>query len=76
MHPPANDGQVSGNSSVGVHKGAYRARLNSHYLRELNHGNFIIKYEQLTLWENIGQGMYYYIIIDFELDVILLLPYY
>ena len=33
-----------------------RSRVNSHYLRELTLGKFIIKYENLTQLENIGQG--------------------
>ena len=33
--------------------------MNSCYLRELTFGKFIIKCEELTLSENIGQGMYH-----------------
>ena len=35
-------------------------RPNSCYLRELSCGNFIIKCEQITQLENLGQGMYVY----------------
>ena len=37
--------------------GAQLTRVNSHFIRELIRGKFIIKYEQLTQLENIGQGM-------------------
>ena len=33
-----------------------RSRLNSRYVRELTRGKFLIKYEHLTQFENIGQG--------------------
>ena len=37
---------------------SHLTRVNSHYLRELTRGKFIIKYEQLAQLENIGQGQY------------------
>ena len=37
---------------------ASRTRVNSQFLRELTCGKFIIRYEQLTLLDNIGQGKY------------------
>ena len=50
--------QVSGSSFLGVDDGGHRPRLHSSYLRELTRGRFIIKYEEITLLESIGQGIY------------------
>ena len=36
---------------------AQLSRVNSHFIRELTRGKFIIKYQQLTQLENIGQGI-------------------
>ena len=52
---PLNDSQPS-RESLEVGSGSLRTRVNSHYMRELTHGQFIINHEQLTLLENIGQG--------------------
>ena len=41
---------------LGIDVTSKRARLNSHHLRELTAGRFLIKCEQITLLENIGQG--------------------
>ena len=53
-HPP---GRAAASSLPGVDDGTHRHRLNSRYLRELTHGKFIIKCEEITLLENIGQGI-------------------
>ena len=50
--------QVSGSSLLGVDDGTHRPRLNSRYLREMTCGRFVIKFEEITLMENIGQGIY------------------
>ena len=55
-HPHGRASQVSGSSSLDVDDGAHRHRLNSRYLRELTRGRFIIKFEEITLLESIGQG--------------------
>ena len=47
----------SGPDTLLVNKGPNRTRLNSHYLRELTHGKFIIKSEQISQLEDIGQGI-------------------
>ena len=43
---------------LGVEGNPNRAQLNPHYLQELIAGNFLIKNEQITQLENIGQGNY------------------
>ena len=53
-HPP---GTAAASSLLGVGDGRHRHRLNSKYLRELTRGKFIIKFEEITLLENIGQGI-------------------
>ena len=52
-HPPS---RAIASSLLGVDDGTHRHRLNSRYLRELTRGKFIIKFEKITLLENIGQG--------------------
>ena len=52
-HPP---GRVT-TSLLEVDDGRHRHRLNSRYLRELTCGKFIIKFEEITLLESIGQGI-------------------
>ena len=49
---PATESLASGNTLHG------RSRVDSRYLRELSLGKFIIKYENLTQLDNIGQGIY------------------
>ena len=39
-------------------EGENPAHLNSRYMRELTHGNFIIKQDQIALLDHIGQGTY------------------
>ena len=41
-----------------VNEGENPAHLNSRYMRELTHGNFIIKQDQIALLDHIGQGTY------------------
>lgn len=41
------------------HADAQRSRIDSHYLRELTSGKYLIKYDQLSQLENIGLGEYY-----------------
>ena len=53
-HPP---GRAAASSLLGVDDGTHRHRVNSRYLRELTFGKFIIKFEEITLLENIGQGI-------------------
>ena len=53
---PATESLASGNTlQVSTHS---HSRVNSRYLRELSLGKFIIKYENLTQLDNIGQGIY------------------
>ena len=52
--PSGGVSQVSGSLSDDTK----RRRLNSSYIRELTRGRFLIKFEEITLLENIGQGMY------------------
>ena len=59
---PLNDAQPS-RDSLEVGSGSHRTRVNSHFMRELTHGQFIINHEQLTLLENVGQGDLNYILI-------------
>ena len=44
-------------SLLRVNGGTNLTRLNSHYMRELSNGHFLIKYEHITQLENIGQGI-------------------
>ena len=44
-------------SLLRVNGGTNLTRLNSHYMRELSDGQFLIKYEHITQMENIGQGI-------------------
>ena len=53
--PAVKESQVSGSSSPSV-DGTHSPQFNSSYLRELTHGNFLIKFEEITELENIGQG--------------------
>jgi serine/threonine protein kinase len=48
--------QVSGNLLLGAGNEDHRVRINSQYMRELTRGKFLIKCEQITLMDNIGQG--------------------
>ena len=48
--------QVSSSSLLRVDDSPQRPRLNSSYVRELIRGKFIIKSEDITQLENIGQG--------------------
>ena len=47
---------MSDSSLLGVDDGTPRPHLNSRCLRELSCGKFIIKSEEITQLENIGQG--------------------
>ena len=42
--------------SLSVNDEAYRTRINSQYMRELSNGNFLIKHDQISQLEIIGQG--------------------
>ena len=53
--PAVKESQVSGSSLPSV-DGACSPQFNSSHLRELTHGNFLIKFEEITELENIGQG--------------------
>ena len=52
-HPP---GRAVASSLLGADDVTHRHRLNSRCLRELTYGRFIIKFEDITLLKNIGQG--------------------
>ena len=54
--PSGGASQVRRSSLLTEKDGTHRLRLNSSYLRELTRGRFIIKFEEITLLENIGQG--------------------
>ena len=54
--PSGGASQVSDSLSPGVDNIAHGRRLNSSYIRELTRGRFVIKFEEITLLENIGQG--------------------
>ena len=56
MRHPANDGRPSVSSYLGVNEKTKLTRVNSHTLRELTLAKLIIKYEELSQLENIGQG--------------------
>lgn len=46
-------------STVGannVSPSMHRSRLSSAHVRELAHGNFVVKYEDINLLESIGEG--------------------
>ena len=49
---------MSGNLSLGVGNEDHRTRINSCYMRELTHGNFLINCQRLLLMDTIGQGNY------------------
>ena len=49
--------RIHTNMLLGVEGNPNRAQLNPHYLQELIAGNFLIKNEQITQLENIGQGI-------------------
>ena len=54
--PAVMTSQVSDTSILGVDYGTRKPRPNSSYLRELTFGKFLIKCEEITMLENIGQG--------------------
>ena len=45
-------------NTLAVDQQSSRSRLNSHHVRELTYGKFLIKYENLSQFENIGQGIH------------------
>ena len=47
---------IAGTLLPGKGDEAYRTRINSGYVRELIRGNFLIKYEEITQLDNVGQG--------------------
>ena len=53
---PHPSGRATASSLLGADDTTHRHRVNSRYLRELTRGKFIIKFEEITLLENIGQG--------------------
>ena len=59
---PAN---INESSFLRVNEEAHRAQLNSRYMRELTHGNFIITSEQIKLLDHIGQGICQYVFLAF-----------
>ena len=50
--------KVKESSFMVVNEGANQAHLSSRYMRELTHGNFIIKKDQIALLDHIGQGTF------------------
>ena len=55
-HPPGRAATFSLQDSE-VDDGTHSYRLNSSHLRELTRGKFIIKFQEITLLESIGQGI-------------------